>query len=61
MIDFSGRPGWAPVPHEVSRDDPGRQLIQLPGLRLYASSDGLFACKEASWRGGGRALYAALM
>jgi len=42
MIDFSSRPGWAPVPHEVRQDDPGWQLIQLPGIRLSVWRS--FAC-----------------
>jgi len=61
MIDFSSRPGWAPVPHEVRQDDPGWQLIQLPGIRLYARLALFFCLRDASWRGSGRALYAALM
>jgi hypothetical protein len=48
MIDFSSRPGWAPVPHEVRQDDPGWQLIQLPGIRLYARLALFFCLRDAS-------------
>jgi hypothetical protein len=47
MIDFSSRPGWTPVPHEVRQDDPGSQLIQLPGIRLYVHL-AVFCLRDAS-------------